>query len=180
MNDYKDLYKRVTYLEDLLSDELMLEKEDDDKDSVIRKVGNKWKILKKNRKDYWDADYKTKADAEAALRAYWANKRECKKRILHPLIFEGFTTESGEELIRNVQDFLIKIFGHTMYFDHIEDESADLFYKGNLVASLDFNNRTDEITIIPSDADLDPVVFYDTSEYEIQDYLSDLILGDVE
>lgn len=75
MDDYKDLYKRVTYLEELLSYELMLEKEDDDdKDSVIRKVGNKWKILKKNRKDYWDADYKTKADAEAALRAYWANK----------------------------------------------------------------------------------------------------------
>ena len=43
-------------------------------DGVIRKVGNKWKILRKNRKDYWDADYKTKKDAQAALRAYWANK----------------------------------------------------------------------------------------------------------
>ena len=41
---------------------------------VIRKVGNKWRILKKNRKDYWPAEYDTKADAEAALRAYWANK----------------------------------------------------------------------------------------------------------
>ena len=179
MNDFKDLYKRVAYLEELLSNELILEKEDDDKDSVIRKVGNKWKIRGKKQK-YWDADYKTKADAEAALRAYWANKRECRKRILHPLILEGFTSKSGEELIRNVQDFLIKIFGHTLYFDHIEDESADLFYKGNLVASLDFNNRTDEITIISANTDLDSVIFYDTSEYEIQDYLSDLILGDVE
>ena len=43
---------------------------------VIRKVGNKWRILKKNRKDYWDAEYDTKADAEAALRAYWANKNK--------------------------------------------------------------------------------------------------------
>lgn len=41
---------------------------------VIRKVGNKWRILKKNRKDYWPAEYDTKSDAEAALRAYWANK----------------------------------------------------------------------------------------------------------
>lgn len=39
------------------------------------KVGNKWKILKKNRRDYWDADYDTKKDAKAALRAYWANKK---------------------------------------------------------------------------------------------------------
>jgi hypothetical protein len=180
MNNYRDLYKRVAYLEDLLSDELMLEKEDGDKDSVIRKVGNKWKILKKNRKDYWDADYKTKADAEAALRAYWANKRECRKRILHPLVFEGFTTESGKDLVRNVQDFLIKIFGHTLYFDHIEDESADLFYKGNLVATFDYNNKNDEITVTPANPNLDQVIFYDTSEYEIQDYLSDLILGDIQ
>jgi hypothetical protein len=48
------------------------EKEDS---GVIRKVGNKWRILKKNRKDYWDAEYDTKADAQAALRAYWANKK---------------------------------------------------------------------------------------------------------
>lgn len=41
---------------------------------VIRKVGNKWKILKKNRKDYWDAEYDTKSDAEDALKAYWLNK----------------------------------------------------------------------------------------------------------
>lgn len=43
---------------------------------VIRKVGDKWRILKKNRKDYWPTEYDTKADAEAALRAYWANKNK--------------------------------------------------------------------------------------------------------
>ena len=72
MVNYKSIYDRVVYLEKLLdSNEAIFEKDDD---GVIRKVGNKWKILKKNRKDYWDADYDTKADAEAALRAYWANK----------------------------------------------------------------------------------------------------------
>ena len=53
---------------------IITEEDNKEDDGVIRKVGNKWKILKKNRKDYWDADYKTKKDAEAALRAYWANK----------------------------------------------------------------------------------------------------------
>lgn len=47
-----------------------------DEDSVIVKVGNKWRILKKNRKNYWDAEYDTKKDAQAALRAYWANKKK--------------------------------------------------------------------------------------------------------
>lgn len=51
----------------------LVEKDDT---GVIRKVGNKWRILKKNRKDYWPAEYDTKADAEAALRAYWANKNK--------------------------------------------------------------------------------------------------------
>ena len=55
---------------------------------VIRKVGNKWKILKKNRKDYWDAEYDTKADAENALKAYWANKHECKDQH-GKIIIEG-------------------------------------------------------------------------------------------
>ena len=45
-------------------------------DSVIVKVGNKWRILRKNRKDYWDAEYDTKEKAQAALRAYWANKNK--------------------------------------------------------------------------------------------------------
>lgn len=69
MNKIKMLEERLDYLESLL-----LNEEDKDNKGVIRKVGNKWKILKKNRKDYWDADYKTKSDAEDALKAYWANK----------------------------------------------------------------------------------------------------------
>ena len=40
---------------------------------VIVKVGNKWRIKGKKVK-YWPAKYDTKSDAEAALRAYWANK----------------------------------------------------------------------------------------------------------
>ena len=62
------LEERLARLESIL-----FEKEKDD--GVIRKVGNKWRILRKNRKDYWDAEYDTRKDAEAALRAYWANKR---------------------------------------------------------------------------------------------------------
>ena len=88
-NYLESLEKRVSFLESTYLEceddagplvskyrSLHLLNEDDSKDDdgVIRKVGNKWKILKKNRKDYWDADYKTKKDAEAALRAYWANK----------------------------------------------------------------------------------------------------------
>lgn len=69
MNYYEELEERVKKLEDILCNE-----DKDEDDGVIRKVGNKWKILRKNRKDYWDADYDTKKDAEAALRAYWANK----------------------------------------------------------------------------------------------------------
>lgn len=41
---------------------------------VIVKVGNKWRIKGKKQK-YWDAEYDTKSDAQAALRAYWANKK---------------------------------------------------------------------------------------------------------
>jgi hypothetical protein len=55
-------------------EESLIYNEVKDDDGVIRKVGNKWRILKKNRKDYWDAEYDTKKSAEAALRAYWANK----------------------------------------------------------------------------------------------------------
>jgi len=62
------LEERLARLESIL-----FEKEKDD--GVIRKVGNKWRILRKNRKDYWDAEYDTRKDAEAAIRAYWANKR---------------------------------------------------------------------------------------------------------
>lgn len=67
MNYYDSLERRVKKLEDAMYNE-------EDNNGVIRKVGNKWRILKKNRKDYWDAEYDTKNGAEAALRAYWANK----------------------------------------------------------------------------------------------------------
>ena len=172
----KTLEQRVKYLESLVYNE-------NDKNSVIRKVGNKWKILRKNRKDYWDAEYNTKKDAEAALRAYWANKNEAKcynRRKTLKLKIEGFTSDIGKRLIRNVQDFLIKIFGHTLYFDHYTDKSIDLFYKGNEVAELVYDYKTDEVIIIPNDKNITPVAFFDTSEYEIKDYLSDLVLGDVE
>ena len=49
--------------------------EEKERTDVIVKVGNKWRI--KGRKTrYWPAEYDTKADAEAALRAYWANKNK--------------------------------------------------------------------------------------------------------
>lgn len=151
-----------------------LEKED----GVIRKVGNKWRILKKNRKDYWDAEYDTKADAQAALRAYWANKRECRS-YNSPIKLEGFKSPSSRELLRKIQSFLIKIFGHTLYFDHYTDNSVDLYYKGDEVAEMIYNPSSEEVVIIPDNPDLAPVAFYDTSEYEIEDYLSNLLLGDI-
>jgi len=48
---------RIKVLEDFFNEEI---------DDQIRKVGNKWKILKSDGRSFWDA--------EAALRAYWANK----------------------------------------------------------------------------------------------------------
>ena len=167
-----DLERRITKLESLVLEE------DDDEEGVIRKVGNKWRILKKNRKDYWDAEYDTKEDAQAALRAYWANKHECKNQKSH-IVIEGFSSEVGKDLIRNVQSFLIKIFGHTLYFDHYTDKSVDLYYKGKEIAELLYNDKSEEVVIMPDDTDVAPVAFYDTSETEIQDYLSDLILGDL-
>ena len=41
---------------------------------VIVKVVNKWRI-KGKKTLYWPAKYDTKSDAEAALKAYWANKK---------------------------------------------------------------------------------------------------------
>lgn len=64
----------VTSMEN--KNKFQVNEEEKEEKGVIRKVGNKWRILKKNRKDYWDAEYDTKADAEAALRAYWANKNK--------------------------------------------------------------------------------------------------------
>jgi hypothetical protein len=148
------------------------------KDSVIVKVGNKWRILKKNRKDYWDAEYDTKEKAQAALRAYWANKRECYAYSYS--IREGFRDSLGKDLIKRIQGFLIKIFGPTLYFDHITNDSADLYYRGDEVAALSYNPETEEVIILPEDETLSPVKFFDTSIYEINSYLSDLLLGDVE
>ena len=54
---------------------LKLKREAEERTDVIVKVGNKWRIKGKTQK-YWDAQYDTKADAQAALRAYWANKKE--------------------------------------------------------------------------------------------------------
>lgn len=151
---------------------------ENDDTGVIRKVGSKWRILKKNRKDYWNAEYDTKADAQAALRAYWANKHECLNQS-KPIILEGFNTSIGRDLLKSIQSFLISIFGHTLYFDHVTDNKADLYYHGDEVAELLYDNTTEEVVIMPEDNSLAPVSFYDTSEYEIKDYLSDLILGDL-
>lgn len=78
------LEKRLQRLENMISEDAkptLVERyrsdsaiNEEDESGVIKKVGNKWKILKKDKKSYWDADYDTKADAQAALRAYWANK----------------------------------------------------------------------------------------------------------
>lgn len=60
------LEDRVARLESLLL-------EDEERSDVIVKVNNKWRI--KGRKvKYWPAEYDTKEKAQAALRAYWANK----------------------------------------------------------------------------------------------------------
>lgn len=46
-----------------------------EKENCIVKVGNKWKI-RGNKVKYWDAEFDTKKDAQAALRAYWAGKNK--------------------------------------------------------------------------------------------------------
>lgn len=64
-NSHLSLEERVSILEDLL-----LEEDEKERTDVIVKVGNKWKILKNNLKDYWDETYDTKEDAEKALATY--------------------------------------------------------------------------------------------------------------
>ena len=103
-----------------------------------------------------------------------ANKKECYRT-------EGFNTSvTGHNFIKKIQSFLIKIFGPTIYFDHITDNSADLYFKGGKIAELMYDNQTEEVVIAPENRLLSPVEFYDTSIYEVQDYLSDLLLGDVD
>lgn len=161
--------------------ESLIRNEAKENTDVIVKVGNKWRV--KGRKvKYWNAEYDTKADAEDALKAYWANKHECLKHRHRRLKLEGFSNDEGKELLRNVQHFLIKIFGHTLYFDHYTDKAVDLYYRGDLVAELFFKEATkdqnEEIVIMPANPDFAPVS-KEVSEYELQDYLSGLILGDV-
>ena len=144
----------------------------------IRRVGNKWKILKNDKREYWNAEYSTRDEAMSALQAYIKNKNECRKHTEH-LVVEGFLSDVGKNLIRNLQSFLAKIFGRTLYFDHYTDKSVDLFYKGDEVAEIFYNDKNEEIVIMPRDTEVAPVSFYDTSEAEIKDFLSDLILGDL-
>lgn len=95
-----------------------LEAEKDD-DGVIKKVGNKWRILKKNRKDYWDAEYDTKADAQAALRAYWANKGE------------------GISLVTRKSESVLKGDSYLEYFAHdLDDELSKEFGSDSLELSV--------------------------------------------
>lgn len=152
--------------------------ETDDKSGVIVKVGNKWKIRGK-KMTFWPAEYDTKSDAEAALRAYWANKKEFRNNSNKPVKLEFFNSINGNELLKRVGLYLRKIFGSSFYFDHITDNAADLMYRGKEVAKMAYNDDTEEIAIIPDNKKYPPVAFYDTSEYEINDYLSDLLLGDV-
>ena len=88
-----------------------------------------------------------------------------------------------KELLRNVQYFLIKILGPSLYFDHYTDKAVDLYYRGNLVAELFFKEAAksngEEIVIMPADPNFTPVS-KEVSEYALQDYLADLILGDVD
>lgn len=67
-----NLYDELDYRLGVLESSIL----DEDDSGVIKKVGNKWKILKKDKKSYWDAEYDTKEKAQAALKAYWANKHE--------------------------------------------------------------------------------------------------------
>lgn len=159
---------------------------DDERTDVIVKVGNKWKIKGKKVK-YWNASYDTKADAQAALRAYWANKHEARKARLSSRYGhnerrscnEGFLSDVGKKWIRDIQHYLITIFGHTLYFDRTTDKETGLFYKGQCVAEFMYNDPKEEVIIYPTDETIAPRKFYDTSEFEVKDFLSDLILGDI-
>ena len=84
---------------------VILNEEEQERTDVIRKVGNSWRILGKKTR-YWPAHYKTKTDAENALKAYWANKHECIRRRNKCVKFEGFSSNDGKALLRNVQHFL--------------------------------------------------------------------------
>lgn len=142
------------------------------KDSLLNSTTNKVKDLLKK------AGVKESLSLEAEERTdvivNVGNKKECCRT-------EGFNTSiTGHNFIKKIQSFLIKIFGPTIYFDHITDNSADLYFKGGKIAELMYDNQTEEVVIAPENRLLSPVEFYDTSIYEVQDYLSDLLLGDVD
>jgi hypothetical protein len=147
------------------------------KESLIHSTTDRIKELLKTESYSIQEERTDVADAQAALRAYWANKRECYLR-------EEFNPNlSVHKFLKNVLSFLIKIFGPTLYLDHITEDSADLYFKGGKVAELLYDNQTEEMVITPEDNKLSPVEVSDTSLYslyEVQDYLSDLLLGDVD
>lgn len=62
----------ITNLNIVVDEEVSKKNEVED---CIVKVKNKWKI-RGNKVKYWDADFDTKKDAQAALRAYWAGKHK--------------------------------------------------------------------------------------------------------
>ena len=107
---------------------------------------------------YWNASYDTKADAQAALMAYWANKHEARKARLsirnehneRRSFNEGFLSDVGKKWIRDIQHYLITIFGHTLYFDRTTDKETGLFYKGQCVAEFMYNDPREEVIIYRS------------------------------
>jgi len=52
--------------------------------SCIEKVGNKWRVRSGKTGKLWDAEYNSRADAEAGLRGYFTN--ESIKKIVKPLV----------------------------------------------------------------------------------------------
>ena len=98
------------------------EDKDKKKKSVIVKVGNKWKILRKNRKNYWDADYDTKKDAQAALRAYWFHKKNESKQLNEKYASDKYVTEMEE-----IKEDLYKILRTTRFENIIKKEGVYIY-----------------------------------------------------
>lgn len=96
------------------------------------------------------------------------------------VVIEYFKDDDGVSFLRDVYSYLRKIFGVVLYFDRITDQKADLIYKGKQVAHLEYDDRTERITVTPYDKFYKPRWFYDLDNYDIKQYLADLILGDVE
>ena len=115
------------------------EAEKEDK-GVIRKVGNKWRILKKNRKDYWDAEYDTKADAQAALRAYWVNKGECKMRNLRrQKLLKEFVTKNDVRLGKALDDVCAKVAERELDSAKAIEKALRVIEKGAKALNCDFS-----------------------------------------